>query len=183
MRHIPNLICVARILLVWPIVHALYAANYDAAIVLFFIASASDGLDGYLAKRFSWTSTLGKYLDPLADKVLLIAVFVSCAWLGLVPRWLAATAVARDVMIGLGAVVFTLWFGPLRGRPTVLSKVNTAVQLSYLLFVMLYQAFGIPSQEILSALAIIALLTTLLSGVDYVMVFTRRAWALPAPSA
>ena len=182
MRHLPNLICVARIVLVWPIVVALRAGNFDAAMLLFTLAALSDGLDGYLAKHFEWTSRLGKILDPLADKVLLVVVFVTATWLGLVPRWLTATAVARDVMIGLGALVYRVWFGPLHGRPTVVSKVNTALQLGYLLAIMVYQAFRLPPQEILTALAVLTLMSTLASGADYLIVFTRRAWALPAGS-
>ena len=79
MRHLPNLICVARIALIWPIVWALLASNYELALLLFAVAAVSDGLDGYLAKRFGWTSELGKALDPLADKLLLISVFVAKA--------------------------------------------------------------------------------------------------------
>jgi cardiolipin synthase len=180
MRHLPNLICLARIALVWPIVVALRAGNFDAAVLLFTLAALSDGLDGYLAKRFGWTSQLGKILDPLADKVLLVAVFVTAAWIGLVPRWLTATAVARDVLICLGATVYRVWFGPLQGRPTVVSKVNTLLQLGYLLGVMVHQAFGLPPQEVLAALAVLTLLTTVSSGADYVIAFTRRAWAMPA---
>jgi len=179
-RHLPNLICLARIALAWPIVLALRAGNFDAALLLFTGAAVSDGLDGYLAKRFNWTSALGKILDPLADKVLLVTVFVTATWLGLVPRWLTAAAVARDVMICLGAIVYRLWFGPLQGRPTVVSKVNTVLQLGYLLAVMVRQAVGLPQQELLSALAVVTLLTTVASGVDYVLAFTRRAWVLPA---
>ena len=103
MRHLPNLICLVRIALIWPIVAALNAGAMPLALALFVAAAVSDGLDGYLAKRFSWTSELGKFLDPMADKLLLITVFVASAWLGLVPWWLAAAVVARDVMIGLGA--------------------------------------------------------------------------------
>ena len=180
MRHLPNLICLARIGLVWPIVLALRAGNFDAAMLLFTLAALSDGLDGYLAKRFNWTSRLGKILDPLADKVLLVAVFVTATWLGLVPRWLTATAVARDVMICLGAIVYRLWFGPLQGRPTLISKVNTALQLGYLLAVMVSQAFGLPPPQLLAGLALLTLATTVVSGADYVLAFTRRAWALPA---
>jgi len=182
MRHLPNLICLARMALVWPIIFALRAGNFDAAMLLFTTAAVSDGLDGYLAKRFNWTSRLGKILDPLADKVLLVAVFVTATWLGLVPRWLTATAVARDVLICLGAAVYRVWFGPLHGRPTVVSKVNTAVQLGYLLAVMVHQAFGLPPEELLAALAVLTLLTTVASGADYVIAFTRRAWAMPATS-
>jgi cardiolipin synthase len=179
-RHLPNLICLARIALVWPIVAAVQGGEYELAVVLFVLAAVSDGLDGYLAKRFGWTSELGKFIDPLADKLLLVAMFVTTSWLGLVPWWLAAAAIGRDVMIGLGALIFRLWFGPLRGRPTVVSKINTLLQLGYLLGVMMHAAFSFPPEEVLAALAVITLITTLLSGWDYIFAFTRRAWHEPA---
>lgn len=179
MRHLPNLICLARIALVWPIVASLHAQDYSLAVILFGIAAVSDGLDGFLAKRFGWTSEVGKFLDPLADKLLLVTVFVSATWLGLVPWWLAAAAVARDVMIGLGALIFRLWFGPLQGRPTIISKINTLLQLAYLLGVMTLAAFGFPPAGFLAALAVATLITTALSGADYLFAFTRRAWNLP----
>ncbi len=183
MRHLPNLICVARIVLIWPIIVALRNADYEAAMVFFALAAVSDGLDGYLAKRFNWTSELGKLLDPAADKLLLVCVFVSATWLGLVPRWLTAAAVARDVLIGLGALVFRLGFGPLHGRPTLLSKLNTAVQLAYLLCVTAHAAFGFASMEALAVFAAVTLATTVVSGADYALVFTRRALAVPARSS
>ncbi len=114
MRHLPNLICLFRIALIWPIVATLWTGRYSLSLALFLLAAVSDGLDGYLAKRFSWQSTLGKVLDPLADKLLLVAIFIEATWLGLVPWWLTAAAVARDVLIGLGAVAFRILFGPLR---------------------------------------------------------------------
>ncbi len=183
LRHLPNLICLARIVLIWPIVVALRDADYEAAMALFALAAVSDGLDGYLAKRFEWTSELGKLLDPAADKLLLVCVFVSATWLGLVPRWLTAAAVARDVLIGLGALVFRLGFGPLRGRPTLLSKLNTGVQLAYLLCVMTHAAFGFASPGVLAGFAVLTLVTTALSGADYTVAFTRRALAVPARSS
>src|SRR5271170_1739301 len=120
MRHLPNLICLLRIALIWPVLAGLHAGAPLVALALFIAAAISDGLDGYLAKRFSWTSNLGRFLDPLADKLLLVVVFVESAWLGLVPWWLTAAVVARDVMIGVGALIFRLWFGPLHGRPTLI---------------------------------------------------------------
>ena len=176
MRHLPNLICLARIALVWPTVMALQAGDYALSVVLFVIAAVSDGLDGYLAKRFGWTSEFGKFIDPFADKLLLVAVFITTSWLGLVPWWLAAAAIARDFMIGLGAGIFRLWFGPLRGRPTIVSKINTLFQLGYLLGVMMLAAFEFPPREVIAALAIITFVTTILSGADYIFAFTRRAW-------
>jgi cardiolipin synthase (CMP-forming) len=152
------------------------------ALALFFAAAVSDGLDGYLAKRFNWTSELGKVLDPLADKLLLITVFVESAWLGLVPWWLTAAVVARDVLIALGALVYRLWFGPLRGHPTVLSKINTALQLLYVMLVVLNTAYGVPMREILDAAAVLALASTVLSGLHYVVSFTRRVWTPARPA-
>src|SRR5437868_8708765 len=137
MRHLPNLICLIRLALIWPVAAALAAGNDGVALGLFVVAAVSDGLDGYLAKRFNWTSELGKILDPTADKLLLVTVFVECTWLGRVPWWLTAAVVARDVLIGLGALTFRLWFGPLRGRPTAISKINTAAQLAYVMLVLL----------------------------------------------
>ena len=183
MRHLPNFICLVRLALIWPILMALHASQYRMALALFIVAAASDGLDGYLAKRFDWTSELGKFLDPLADKLLLVTVYVEAAWLDLVPWWLTAAVVARDVMIGLGALIYRLWFGPLHGRPTHLSKVNTAAQLLCLMLVMLNAGFGVPPREVLAAVALITLLTTVLSGLHYLQIFTRRALAQPPHTA
>ena len=180
MRHLPNLICLVRLALIWPVAIALYGGRYELALALFFLAAASDGLDGYLAKRFNWISALGKVLDPAADKLLLVTVFVESTWLGLVPWWVTAAAVARDVMIALGALVYRAWIGPLRGRPTIISKVNTAAQLLYLMAVMLGAAVAFPPYSILRALALTVFATTSLSGLDYVQAFTRRAWAAVA---
>ncbi len=180
MRHLPNLICLARLALIWPVAAALGARNFLLALGLFVVAAVSDGLDGFLAKRFNWTSELGKFLDPMADKFLLMTVFIESAWLALVPWWITAAAVARDVMIGLGALVFRLWFGPLHGRPTVISKINTAAQLLYLASVMLGAATGFPPREVLDALALLTFVTILLSGYHYMATFTRRAWSSPA---
>jgi len=179
MRHIPNLLCLLRIALIWPLVTAMREAQHELIIVLFVCAAVSDGLDGYLAKRYNWTSDLGRLLDPVADKLLLMSVFITASWLGIAPWWLTAAAVARDVMIGLGALAFRLWFGPLHGRPTILSKLNTGMQLAYLLAVVLAAATTFPPREVIDALAVVVLLTILLSGTDYVTRFARRALQAP----
>jgi cardiolipin synthase len=176
-RHLPNLICLVRLALIWPVATALYGGRYGLALALFVAAAISDGLDGYLAKRFNWISELGKFLDPAADKLLLVTVFVESTWLGLVPWWVTAAAVARDVMIALGALVYRLWFGALRGRPTIISKINTAAQLLYLMAIMLGAAVAFPPHDVLRALALTVFTTTTLSGLNYVQAFTRRAWS------
>jgi cardiolipin synthase len=180
MRHIPNLICLLRIALIWPTIVALRAEQYWFALALVAVAAISDGLDGYLANRFDWTSRLGKFLDPLADKLLLVALFVTVTWMALLPWWLAAAVIARDVMIGLGALIYRLWFGPLRGRPTVLSKFNTGMQLAVVLAAILDAAIGIPPPEMIMALAVVTFISTVMSGADYLLAFTRRALAAPS---
>jgi cardiolipin synthase (CMP-forming) len=175
LRHLPNFICLVRILLIWPTIDALYSADYWTALALVFVCAVSDGLDGWLAKRFNWTSHLGKILDPLADKLLLVALFLTATWINLLPWWLTAVAVGRDVMIGFGAVIYRFWFGPLHGRPTLLSKINTGMQLTVALAAILGAASGVPTPEIITALAIVTLVTTIISGAGYLGAFTRRA--------
>lgn len=181
MRHIPNLICLVRMALIVPLLQAMVAGQHVQILVLFGIAALSDGLDGYLAKRFNWTSELGRFLDPMADKLLLVSVFITAAWLDIAPWWVAAVAVARDLVIAFGALFYRIWFGPLRGRPTLISKINTGVQIMYLLAVIMASATGFPPREVLAALALVVVTTTLVSGTDYVTRFLRRAFEhLPA---
>jgi cardiolipin synthase len=177
LRHLPNLICVVRIALIWPTIDALQGGENWTALALVAFCAVSDGLDGWLAKRFNWTSHLGKILDPLADKLLLVSLFLTAAWMNLVPWWLTAVVVARDVMIGVGAVIYRLWFGPLHGRPTIVSKINTGMQLAVVLAAILGAACGLPTPEMVVALAWLTLVTTIVSGADYLAAFTRRALA------
>jgi len=180
MRHIPNIICLIRIALIVPLLQAMVAGEQVLILVLFSIAAVSDALDGYLAKRFQWTSDLGRVLDPMADKLLLMSVFITAAWLDIAPWWVATVAVARDLIIGFGAILFRLWFGRLRGRPTVISKINTGMQILYLLAVILASSIQLPPREVLDALAVVMVITTVASGVDYVSRFVRRAFAQAA---
>jgi cardiolipin synthase len=175
---VPNLICVMRIALAVPIVWLLANGHYGPTLVLFVVAALSDVLDGYLAKTFNWTTELGKVLDPLADKLLLVSVFITLAWLGMVPVWLAAVAVARDVIIGAGAWVYQLLFGPLEGQPTVPSKLNTMIQLLFIIAVVGRAANpGVPGW-LTVALGALVLVTTVVSGVDYTATYVRKAVAV-----
>ena len=180
LRYLPNLICLGRIALLWPILASLATHAYGWAAVCFAIAGVSDLLDGWLAKRFGWTSELGMWLDPVADKCLLVTVFVVAAWAGLVPRWLTAVVVARDVMIALGALTYLAWLGPLQGRPTFASKLNTLVQLAYLLGVLMFKAIGFPPVMVLLLGTVVTLATSVFSGLGYVIEYSRRALRAPA---
>ena len=175
MRHLPNLICLLRIVLVWPIVVSIAHADYPLTLALFFIAAMSDGLDGFLAKRFHWTSELGRLLDPLADKLLLVGVFLVATWYGLIPHWLTAAAVGRDVAIVLGSLAFHIGWGPLKARPMISSKINTLLQLLYVLAIVAHAGYGLPPESVLDLLAWLTLATVLISGISYAREFTRRA--------
>jgi cardiolipin synthase len=177
-RQLPNVICVARIALVVPIAITLLEAEYVTTLWLFAIAAFSDGLDGYLAKRFGWTTELGKFLDPLADKLLLVTVFITLAVAGRTPVWLAVIVVARDVIIGAGAAVYSRVFGPLHGRATIVSKINTGVQILYVLALVASLGLGWPPSAVVVTFAAAVFVTTMVSGIDYVITYSRRAVAV-----
>jgi cardiolipin synthase len=172
---LPNAICVVRILLVAPSALALLAGRYDLTLLLFGIAAISDGLDGWLAKTFNWTSRLGKILDPIADKLLLVTVFVTLVWTGLVPLWLGVTVVARDVLIVGGAIVYRLLIGYIEGRPTPISKLNTLLQLSFVLAVIADAGWHSKPRGLVVAVGAATFGTTVVSGIDYVLTYAREA--------
>jgi cardiolipin synthase (CMP-forming) len=175
-RWLPNAICVLRMLLAAPIVFALLAANYPLTLLLFAVAAASDGLDGWLAKTFGWTSRLGKILDPIADKVLLVTVIVTLVVQGLVPLWFMLTVVLRDVVIVSGAIAYHFLIGYVEGRPTVVSKLNTVLQLSFVLAVIATAAWPALPRALVLALGAATFVTTVVSGLDYVLTYARLAW-------
>ena len=179
MRHIPNALCILRMLLVVPVAWLLNAGEYQLTLWMFAFAAFTDGLDGFLAKRFGWTSELGRILDPLADKILLVCVFITLAALGIVPVWLAATAVARDVVITAGALSYNWLYGYPHGRPTVVSKINTLCQILYLLLAVAAKASANMEEwtpnNVLIVLGALVFVTTIVSGIDYVVTYTRKA--------
>jgi cardiolipin synthase len=174
-RALPNLLCLLRIALIWPVVLSIGQGQYAHTLALFLLAAFTDGLDGFLAKRFHWTSKLGGLLDPMADKLLLIAVFLAATWHGLIPPALTALAVARDLTIGLGALVYRVGWGALRGRPTLSSKLNTLAQVLYVLAVVAHAGFGEPGTGLIRSLALVTVCTLLVSGYGYVREYTHRA--------
>ena len=178
LRHLPNALCVLRILLVYPVAHLVLLGRHREVLLLIAIAAFTDALDGFLAKRFDWTSELGKVLDPLADKLLLVTLFVCFSFAGLVPWWLTALVLTRDLIIAFGAWTFRVLFGPVNGRPTVASKFNTACQITFCLAIVAQSAFGWPPARAILVLGAVVLVTTAVSGIDYVLIYTRRVAAV-----
>jgi cardiolipin synthase len=175
MRHLPNLLCVLRMLLVVPVAAWLLEQRYAEVMVLFGIAAFTDALDGLLAKRFGWTSELGKLLDPMADKLLLMTVFVCLSIVGLAPWWLTALVWLRDLVIVIGAGVYKRLFGDLHGRPTLPSKLNTLLQILFCLALVAGAAYGWPGAVTITVLGAAVLVTTAVSGIDYTLIYSRRA--------
>lgn len=177
LNWLPNAISFLRIVLVVPILLLVVDGSFHWALLLFFVAGFSDGIDGYLAKRYDWHSRLGGLLDPVADKLLINGLFITLAFIQLVPVWLAATVILRDVIIISGAAAYNFLVEPLEGDPTTISKFNTVFELLFLLFVLSRAAFAWPDKITLTVLGSAILITVVVSGVDYVWSWSRRARA------
>ncbi len=166
-RDLPNIISVLRLLIVIPLIYMLLRENYRMALVLFAVAGISDALDGYIAKRYSWTSRVGSILDPVADKTLLVCTYVTLGVSDHLPVWLVLVVILRDLVIFTGALAYHFLIGKYELRPTLLSKINTFAQIILALaVVMSMDVFQIP-RELIQLMIYIVLATTVISGVDY----------------
>jgi len=173
---IPNIITVFRFLLVPPLVLLLLQEQFGLALLIFGVAGFSDGLDGFLAKRFNWASRLGALMDPLADKLLLVSSFITLGWLQRIPLWLVCVVILRDLVIVGGALVYNFRIERLEADPSMVSKLNTVTQIVLVLAVLLSQVVtGVPYLW-MDVLLYCVLVTTLWSGFDYVWRWSRRAW-------
>jgi cardiolipin synthase len=175
-RFIPNLITALRLVLAVPLVWLLAEGRYAAAMCLFAVMGVSDAVDGFLAKRYRWHSTLGKYMDPLADKVMLVSTYLTLGWLGALPGWLVALIILRDVVIVAGAIAYHFVTHRLEMSPTLLSKVNTGAQVALAVAVIFDQFLPIP-ESLTVALIALVVCTTVTSGAHYVFEWSRRTRA------
>ncbi len=175
LHWLPNAISLLRIALVGPILFLIVDGQFGYALTLFVIAGFSDGIDGYLAKRFDWHTRIGALLDPVADKMLVAGTFIVLVYVGLIPLWLAALVIFRDVVIVGGATAYHLLIQPVEGEPTRISKLNTALQLLLIVFVLSRAGYGWPDQITITVLGASVVVTVVISGVDYVWSWARRA--------
>jgi cardiolipin synthase len=173
MRQLPNLISCLRIALVAPLVALLLRGDFEAALWIAVAAGLSDALDGFLARHFGWRSRLGSLLDPLADKLLLVAAYLTLAQVGQVAWALALLVLARDAVIVLGALAYHGIVGEFEARPSLWSKATTLGQILFVLLVLASNAFAFHWQQRGYAWIIAAL--TVISGVDYVVRWGLRA--------
>ncbi len=171
--NLPNLITIGRILLVPVVVWAIASREMQVAFVVFLVAGVSDAVDGFIAKRFGMKSELGANLDPLADKVLIVSIYIALGITEAIPRWLVILVVSRDFLI-VGGVMMALFLGkPMRVRPVLVSKLNTAAQIVFACLVLASLAFRFNSDTAQAVImAIVAALTLASIG------FYVREWAL-----
>jgi cardiolipin synthase len=182
LRWLPNAISMLRIALIAPILWSIAHNRFEEALILFFIAGFSDGLDGYLAKRFNWHTRVGALLDPIADKLLVAGTFITLVYTGHAPFWLAAIVVLRDLVIIGGATAYNFLIGPVEGEPTRISKLNTALELLFILFALSRAGFSWPAEITITLLGAAVLVTVVVSGIDYVWSWTRRAHGRRTPA-
>jgi cardiolipin synthase len=167
-RNIPNLITLARLVMTPIAVQMIVADRYLAAFLIFLLAGVSDAVDGFIARHFNLRTELGAYLDPLADKALLVSIYVFLAIYGGIPAWVAIAVVSRDVMILMAVVVSWLLDKPVEIRPLWESKLNTAAQIALAGFALGARAYGVSPYPAQTLFEWVVGITTVASGGIYV---------------
>jgi cardiolipin synthase len=172
---IPNMITLARLLAVPVTIYLILQSQYQPAFWLFVAAGISDAVDGFLAKRLNVVSEIGEYLDPLADKALLVGIYVTLGQTDHLVTWLVILVVFRDVLIIGGAILFQTLTQSLKMDPLYISKVNTTAQIALAAVVLGELGFDVALGFVSEALVYIVAATTLLSGAAYVIKWGRLA--------
>lgn len=172
--NIPNLITLGRILLVPVIIWAIASGQMAVAFILFFIAGVSDAIDGFLAKRFNMQSEIGALLDPLADKCLLVSIYIALGITADIPRWLVILVVSRDIII-IGAVIVSwLLDRPIPMKPLMVSKLNTVAQVLFAGLVLAALGFNFAIAPVDIILMALVTVLTLLSVGFYLVEWARH---------
>ncbi|HJU08182.1 MAG TPA: CDP-alcohol phosphatidyltransferase family protein [Rhodanobacteraceae bacterium] len=173
LRHLPNAITCLRIALVVPLIVMVLQERFVVALIIGAIAGLSDGVDGFLARRFGWRSSLGALLDAIADKLMLVGVYLALASIGRIAFALAWLVVARDLIIVTGALLYRAIIGKFEAQPSLWSKATTLAQILFVLLVLGAACFGWhwsphPYGWIVAVL-------TVISGADYIVRWSLRA--------
>lgn len=171
---IPNILTLARIIVTPFIVYAILNGEAIFALILMVAAGITDMLDGAIARFFNQRTTVGAYIDPLADKIMLISMFVTLFHIGKVPLFLFLAVIFRDVIIVLGAVAYEMVTHQLEMQPSMLSKATTFIQIVYVVTLLVHMAWSMP-QALLQGTQWAAFLLTCASGLHYMVAWTRKA--------
>ncbi len=172
--YLPNLITVFRLFLVPVIVWLIVANQFLGAFVVFLAAGITDALDGFLARRFGWQTELGAYLDPVADKALLMSVYAVLGFFGYLPAWLVILVISRDLLI-IGAVLLSwLLDRTVAVHPLMISKVNTTMQIALAVLILGETGMHLGWVVLVQVLIWTAGFTTALSAGFYLVIWLRR---------
>jgi len=173
LRHVPNVLTALRLLAAPLTGYLILIGDGVGALVMFALAGASDAVDGYLARKFSLTTRFGHYLDPAADKLLMLVVLLALLAIKAVPLWLAALIIGRDIAI-VAVLLFSFLIGlPLRMQPLTIGKVSTVVQVLYICLLLFVLAFGLDVPRVTQLAAFVTGAVTLASWVAYGLVWLR----------
>jgi cardiolipin synthase len=177
-KIIPNLLTTLRVFLIIPTINALIAEQYLLAFGLFMVAGLSDCLDGFLARRFHWTSHFGAITDPLADKLLLMSSFTALGLLGHIPYWLLFVVIGRDIWILCGATAYHFFVGEPEFTPSQISKFNTFFQILFIGLLLFNLSFSKVPVQVLETLGFLIFTLSILSFIDYTWIWGYRAWQI-----
>jgi cardiolipin synthase (CMP-forming) len=177
---IPNIITLGRIILVPVVVWAIASNQMEIAFTVFVIAGVSDAVDGFLAKRFNMASELGALLDPLADKALLVSIYVALGIWGAMPRWIVILVVSRDIMIVSAVIVSWLFGKPVEMKPLMVSKLNTAAQVALAALILAALGFGFKPMPYDAVLMALVTVFTLVSVSLYLVEWVRHMGTIEA---
>ena len=166
--NFPNALSLGRLLSVPVIVWLLLVEAHLPAFLIFVLAGLSDAVDGYVAKHFGMDTEIGRFLDPIADKTLLVAIYITLGHQEILPVWLVILVVSRDLLIVGGALLAYTMSQPLRPTPLLISKVNTALQITLAATVLGDIAFDAGAEAIAMILVYAVAASTVLSGAQYV---------------
>jgi cardiolipin synthase len=172
--QIPNAITILRLILVPILILLLREGEYGYALAVFTLAGLSDGLDGYLARKYHLQSELGGFLDPVADKVLMVSAYISLSLLGLLPVWVVLIVVARDFLI-IGFFMMLVSLGDeMHPAPSIYSKINTAFQVLLVVVVLVDQTFSLGMNKITELLIYSVAVTTVVSASNYYWIWIAQ---------
>jgi cardiolipin synthase len=183
LAHLPNALTVLRIALVPVLILFLKDREYPQALVVFLVSGFSDALDGFLARRYGFTTRIGAVLDPAADKVLLVSAYVMLAILGHIPFWLLLAVVFRDLLIVGGFLVYTSLYGAVQMHPSLLSKLNTLMQIVLVAVILFEQAAMLVVPGLAMILIFATFATTVASGIHYLWHWLVRREVIPETPA
>ncbi|WP_236075315.1 CDP-alcohol phosphatidyltransferase family protein [Mariprofundus sp. EBB-1] len=173
--NIPNLLTLARILITPFIIYAILEHQAVLALILMAAAGVTDMLDGAIARYFNQRSTVGAYMDPLADKLLLISTIVTLYFIDHLPLYLFLAVIFRDLIIVVGAIAYEMVTHKLEMQPSIASKVTTFLQITLVLAVLSDMAWQFPGQNVLEMSILLTFTFTCISGLQYMVVWMRKA--------